>query len=164
MDVVEQIFGCAIRFHYDTKTQAIYAHGADLAKVLGFSNPSDIILRNVSPVYRRKISVGVGQPAWYLSEPGVYQLIFSSSNEKAVKFQSWVLEEVLPTVRREYRYIEPMEPIVNEVQNNRKLDIEKVVKACFSSSVLSAILQALIDRKVPKSRQILSSQELKELD
>ena len=37
----------------------------------------------------------------YIKEPGLYQLIFSSKMPKAIKFQRWVFEEILPKMRRE---------------------------------------------------------------
>ncbi|CAB3993125.1 Hypothetical predicted protein [Paramuricea clavata] len=40
----------------------------------------------------------------YLSEQGVYQLIFKSKLKSAVKFQEWVFEEVLPSIRKTGTY------------------------------------------------------------
>lgn len=36
----------------------------------------------------------------YIKEAGLYQLIFSSKMPKAIEFQRWVFEEVLPEMRR----------------------------------------------------------------
>lgn len=36
----------------------------------------------------------------FLSEPGVYRVLFRSSKPQAVKFANWVCEEVLPEIRR----------------------------------------------------------------
>ena len=36
----------------------------------------------------------------YVSEPGLYRLIFRSNKEEAKKFQDWVFREVLPQIRR----------------------------------------------------------------
>ena len=40
----------------------------------------------------------------YLKEAGLYQLIFSSKLPKAIEFQRWIFEEVLPALRREGQY------------------------------------------------------------
>ena len=39
-----------------------------------------------------------------LTEPGLYALIFRSNKLEAVKFQHWVFEEVLPTIRQTGKY------------------------------------------------------------
>jgi len=105
--VIEENFGSTVRFHYLPDTDKFYAHGSDLAKVLQFTNPSDALSRNVFSEYRFKIAAGVGQPSWYLSEPGIYQLLFASKHPKAVEFQRWVFEEILPKLRASGAYIMP---------------------------------------------------------
>lgn len=35
-----------------------------------------------------------------ISEPGLYELIFSSRLPLALEFKSWVFEEVLPSIRK----------------------------------------------------------------
>ncbi|MCY6957892.1 BRO-N domain-containing protein [Clostridium brassicae] len=41
----------------------------------------------------------------FLTESGVYKLIFKSNKPNAEKFQDWVTDEVLPTLRKEGAYI-----------------------------------------------------------
>lgn len=41
----------------------------------------------------------------FLTESGVYKLIFKSHKEEAEKFQDWVTDEVLPTIRKTGGYI-----------------------------------------------------------
>ena len=40
-----------------------------------------------------------------VNEPGLYQLIFGSKLEAAERFQRWVFEEVLPSIRKNGFYI-----------------------------------------------------------
>ncbi|HFQ8594365.1 hypothetical protein C4246_16615 [Clostridioides difficile] len=40
----------------------------------------------------------------FLTESGVYKLIFKSKKEEAEKFQDWVFDEVLPTIRQTGQY------------------------------------------------------------
>ena len=37
---------------------------------------------------------------WYVTEPGLYQLILTSTKADAQRFQRWVTHEVLPSIRR----------------------------------------------------------------
>lgn len=41
----------------------------------------------------------------FLTESGVYKLIFKSDKKEAEKFQDWVADEVLPNIRRTGGYI-----------------------------------------------------------
>ena len=41
----------------------------------------------------------------FLTESGVYKMIFKSHKEEAEKFQDWVTDEVLPTIRKTGSYI-----------------------------------------------------------
>lgn len=40
----------------------------------------------------------------FINEPNLYRVIFRSNKEEAVKFQNWVFEEVLPTIRKTGSY------------------------------------------------------------
>ncbi len=83
----------------------IWIHAPSVCKVLDLKNPTLVVQRHVSERYRKKIAVGVGMPAWYVLEPGFYQMVFRSSSPKSETFQRWVFEEVLPTVRKDGGYI-----------------------------------------------------------
>ncbi|MGL5880259.1 MAG: BRO-N domain-containing protein [Xenococcaceae cyanobacterium] len=85
-----------------------YANGSDCAKALNFSNPSRDIVNKVWAEYRFKFNAdeSVGQPGWWLNEYGVHQLLFASDHPKAVQFQRWVFEEVLPKLRAEGLYVD----------------------------------------------------------
>ena len=41
---------------------------------------------------------------YFISEPGLYRLIFRSNKPKAVEFADWVCEEVLPSIRKQGFY------------------------------------------------------------
>jgi prophage antirepressor-like protein len=44
------------------------------------------------------------QKMTFLTEPGLYQLIFKSRKQEAVEFQMWIYEDVLPSIRKTGRY------------------------------------------------------------
>jgi prophage antirepressor-like protein len=85
----------------------VWIHAARACIILGMKNPTLAVQRHVSPNHRRQISVGVGMPAWYVTEPGFYQLVFKSKTDIAEKFRDWVFEEVLPAIRKDGGYISP---------------------------------------------------------
>jgi prophage antirepressor-like protein len=78
--------------------------GTDVCKALRISNPS-VMINRVASEYSQEIQIGSGRPALYVSEPGLYALIFSSKSLEAKKFQRWVFEEVLPKLRSQGCYI-----------------------------------------------------------
>ena len=43
----------------------------------------------------------------FLTESGVYKLIFKSNKEEAEKFQDWISDEVLPSIRKHGAYMTP---------------------------------------------------------
>jgi prophage antirepressor-like protein len=47
----------------------------------------------------REFQVGLGRPALYVSESGVYRLILRSKAPIAIEFQDWITEKVLPKLR-----------------------------------------------------------------
>lgn len=80
--------------------------GSEVCKILEITNPSVVIKREAAE-YWQELKIGVGRPALYVSEPGLYSLIFSSKAPVAQKFKKWVFEEVLPKLRAEGGYIRP---------------------------------------------------------
>lgn len=52
----------------------------------------------------------------FISEPNLYRVIFRSNKKEAVKFQNWVFDEVLPTLRKTGSYtVAPVYPAVNVI-------------------------------------------------
>jgi hypothetical protein len=79
----------------------------DVAKALGYKDPADAVYRIVKPKNKGvgKIQTPGGkQSITVLEEPGIYQLIFGSKLESAERFQDWVFEVVLPSIRKTGSY------------------------------------------------------------
>lgn len=49
-------------------------------------------------------TLGGPQKMTFLTEPGLYQLIFKSRKKEAVDFQMWIYEDVLPSIRKTGKY------------------------------------------------------------
>ena len=79
----------------------------DVAKVLGYKNPSDATnkhCRNAIMVWGSD-SLGRRQEFKMIPESDLYRLIISSKVPSAEKFEKWVFEEVLPTIRKHGAYM-----------------------------------------------------------
>jgi prophage antirepressor-like protein len=55
----------------------------------------------------REFQVGVGRPAMYICESGVYRLLINSKSPVALDFQAWLTEVLLPKLRGSGGYIMP---------------------------------------------------------
>lgn len=81
---------------------------SDVAKMLGYVRPADAVTAHckVSVKYRLPTNGGV-QEVKIISEGDVYRLIAHSKLPAAEKFESWVFDEVLPSIRKNGAYITP---------------------------------------------------------
>ncbi|MEN8076597.1 BRO family protein [Clostridioides difficile] len=64
----------------------------------------------------------------FLTESGVYKLIFKSKKKEAEKFQDWVTDEVLPQIRKtgSYTILENrVELLINDIVKSKINEIEK---------------------------------------
>lgn len=83
--------------------------GSDCAKALGYQNPSRDVNRHCKYIEKRCTtdSVGRQQETLFIPEGDLYRLITHSKLPSAEKFESWVFDEVLPTIRKHGAYMTP---------------------------------------------------------
>jgi prophage antirepressor-like protein len=97
----------------------------DVARVLGYADPADAVYRLVNEknksVCKSQTLDGKLRDVMVLEEPGIYQLIFSSKLPAAEKFQDWVFEKVLPSIRKTGGYGQRQE--LSEVET-LKIELE----------------------------------------
>lgn len=92
-----------------------YFVGTDVAKALGYSNPRDALSRHCKGVVKRDTLTSRGvQRLSYINEGDLYRLIIKSKLPSAEKFELWVFEEVLPSIRRNGAYIRNQENMTPE--------------------------------------------------
>jgi len=76
---------------------------ADVAKLLGYSNPRDAVARHCKTkgVVKHDIPTLSGvQSVSLINEANVYRLIVKSQLPSAEKFEEWLFEEVVPSIRK----------------------------------------------------------------
>ena len=82
--------------------------GSDVAKALGYSNPRKAVRDHARGGTKRSIPTASGdQTMTFLPEGDVYRLIVHSRLPGAERFEKWVFDEVLPTIRRTGGYMTP---------------------------------------------------------
>lgn len=81
---------------------------ADVADILAIKNSSDVANKQLDKKGCVKIeiidSLNRKQQATFINEPNLYRVIFRSNKPEAEKFQNWVFEEVLPSIRKTGNY------------------------------------------------------------
>ena len=80
--------------------------GNDVAKALGYALPRKAIIDHCKGVLKRNTPTNGGmQEMAFIHEGDVYRLITHSKLPTAEKFERWVFDEVLPTIRRHGAYM-----------------------------------------------------------
>jgi len=91
----------------------VYLVGRDVALALGYADTVNAIkqhCRGVAKHHPIPDSLGRMQETRILFEGDMYRLIVNSHLPTAEKFEAWVFDEVLPTIRKTGRYSAPMSP------------------------------------------------------
>lgn len=79
--------------------------GSDVASALGYARPTKAIQDHCKGVLKQDIPTDGGeQKMSVISEGDVYRLIVKSKLPQAEKFESWVFDEVLPSIRKHGMY------------------------------------------------------------
>ena len=86
----------------------------------------------------------------FLTESGVYKLIFKSRKEEAERFQDWVTDEVLPSIRQTGEYTKEVNPY----------NIKEIVKETICQ-VVPEIIRELEDKEERNKR---AEREMKKLE
>lgn len=81
--------------------------GKDVATALGYKRPKDAIAAHCkgAAIHRPLQTEGGMQQARFITEGDLYRLIASSKLPSAQQFESWVFDEVLPSIRKQGAYV-----------------------------------------------------------
>lgn len=110
-----------------------YFPAIDCATMLGYSNPYDAIEKHCKKddlAFHEVIdNMGRAQRKKYISEGNLYRLIVRSKLPSAEKFEHWVFDEVLPSIRKHGVYMTP-QTLKESLQNpDALIEILQTLKA-----------------------------------
>ncbi|MBP6280974.1 MAG: hypothetical protein KA384_02865 [Leptotrichiaceae bacterium] len=84
-----------------------YFPATEIAKILGYSNPHDAIIRHCKKeglvIHEGVLNAGLGEQIVskkYIDEGNLYRLIIKSNLPQAEIFERWVFDEVIPSIRK----------------------------------------------------------------
>lgn len=130
----------------------IFFCGADVAKALGYTNPSKALTDHCRCVTKRYIPHPQAPDKEiemsFISEGDVYRLIAHSKLPTAEKFERWVFDEVLPTIRKHGAYLTPeaLERAMNDPD--------------FTIGLLTALKDEREGRKIAETKVSMLSAEV----
>lgn len=85
-----------------------YFQSNQCALILGYSNPRSAIKRHTKYTFKHKILTSGGkQEVTFIPESDLFRLIVHSKLPYAEKFEKWVFEEILPSIRAKGIYATP---------------------------------------------------------
>ena len=133
-----------------------FAVGIDVAKALEYANPSKAVLDHCKGVSKLGIpSAGGVQETNVIPEGDIYRLISKAADqsknpvikEKAERFESWLFDEVIPSIRKHGAYMTP-ETIEKAILNpDFGIRLFTVLK---EERQKNALLTAQIEQEKPK--------------
>lgn len=111
--------------------------GSDVAKALKYTRPNDAITAHCRYTVKRSIPHPQAPDKQiemlFIPEGDVYRLICHSKLEGAERFERWVFDEVLPTIRRHGMYA------TNELLDNPDLLIEAATRIKIQREKIAAL-------------------------
>ena len=106
--------------------------GSDVAKALGYTNPSKALSDHCKGVTKRYTPTKSGtQEMSFIPESDLYRLSFGSKLPTAERLTDWVVEEVIPTIRKTGGYSQkPLSPVeMFSLQAQINVEQERRLKA-----------------------------------
>ena len=158
----------SLNIHIETvidNKDVIWFKAKDIALYLGYSNTKDAIKRHVKDKYKNNLNNIVVENrgrencplkpneanSIYITECGLYELVFKSKLPNTELFREWVIEDVLPSIRKTGKYIIIEQPKLLDKQisllNERDLHFKVIdfIRKYYPQALLYAGLGELQD-------------------
>lgn len=122
--------------------------GSDVAKALGYASPPHAITKHCKGVIVLDTpSRGGVQSTKFIPEGDVYRLIIRSKLPAAEKFEHWVFDEVLPSIRKHGVYMTD-ETLTESLA--RPENLITILQTLLSEKEKTAALESQIEQDKPK--------------
>ena len=119
----------------------------DIARALGYTTPKDAVTRHCKGALKQRyLTEGGEQEVKIIPEGDVYRLIIRSKLPTAEKFEKWVFDEVLPSIRKQGSYaVQERQEILNE-------SLKQIVKETVYQIVPEIFKQ--LEDKVKREKEV----------
>lgn len=126
-----------------------YFPASECAAKLGYTNPQKAIRDHCKGVTKRSVlTAGGEQEINFIPEGDLYRLIVRSKLPSAERFESWVFDEVLPSIRKHGAYMTPAK--IEEVLLNPDTIIRLATDLKAEREIRMA-LEAKVEQDKPKT-------------
>ena len=165
-----------VRTFEDHDVASVVCHGkpyfraADITVILEYKNSAKAIRTHVSAKYIKTLQElneeassafktnvpnrnihqnQSGKSPLYLNESGVYELVFQSTKPEAVRFREWIVEDILPEIRKTGRYVRHEQmSLMNETDLHYK--VVDFIRKFFVEAILVPGLGELQDTEAKR--------------
>lgn len=133
--------------------------GSDIARALGYAIPSKAVNTHCKGVSKMEVPTNGGmQQMLFIPEGDLYRLIINSKLPSAEKFENWIFDEVLPSIRKHGAYLtdEKIEEVLTDpdtiirLATQLKEERNKRIQAEKFSKQISISENSLLVREVAK--------------
>lgn len=126
-----------------------YFVASDVATALGYVNPRKAVIDHCKGVTKRDTPTSGGtQELSYINEGDVYRLIMRSKLPAAEKFEAWIMDEVIPSIRKNGGYIAGQDTLSDEELLSKALMVAQ--KKIKEKNQLIAMQDSRIHEMRPK--------------
>lgn len=130
----------------------------DVSKALGYKRQNDAIKQHCRSTVKHSIPHPQSKTKFMkvnaIPEADVYRLIMGSELASAIKFEEWVFEEVLPTIRKTGGIVTNTDLFVDSMFSDLPEDAKLIMKQAFKQREKDMITikdqGELIDKQAPK--------------
>lgn len=133
-----------------------YFPASDCAKILGYLRPNDAINQHCRSTVKHSIphpqNPNKEIQINFISEGDLYRLIVRSKLPSAEKFETWIFDEVLPTIRKTGGFVANEDLFINTYLPNA----DEQTKILFKTNL---IVVRELNEKVARQETIISSQQ-----
>ena len=126
-----------------------YFPATECAELLGYARPRNAIDRHCKGALKRGVLTNGGtQEKTYIPEGDLYRLIIRSKLPAAVRFEAFVCDEVLPSIRNSGAYITPA---TLEKMRRDKTFTDTLIQRLSAECAQNNVLIECIDELLPKA-------------
>lgn len=120
-----------------------YFPATQCAKILGYASPKDAITRHCKGAIKRRLPTAGGeQDVKLIPEGDLYRLIVSSKLPAAEKFERWMFEEVLPSIRKTGSYGVNIEQVIAQTATAVVSEVVKQLVPVLAAASLGKAVQS----------------------
>lgn len=132
------------------------------AKILGYSSPKDAITTHCKGAVKRRLPTAGGeQEVKFIPEGDLYRLIIRSKLPTAEKFERWIFDTVLPSIRHNGGYVPNIEELITKTATAVVSEVMKQLLPLLTTNsvcedTIEEVPQVQVRRRHCKSHSVIS--------